>query len=81
MPQNSTRCWYWAGIRKYPNIRTITKTLSMLSDSSMTYPVRNVSIWGVPSIAAIAPAKASASATQTAVQSAASRALTTRARR
>ena len=30
MPQNSTRCWYFCGTRKYPMISAQTKTLSML---------------------------------------------------
>jgi len=48
IPQNSTRCWYFSGTRKYEKIRTMTKMLSTLSDSSITYPVRNVSPTSCP---------------------------------
>ena len=36
MPKVSTSCWYFSGTRKYEKIRTMTKMLSTLSDSSIT---------------------------------------------
>ena len=35
MPQNSTRCWYSAGMRRAPKMTTKTKMLSTESDFSM----------------------------------------------
>jgi len=34
MPQNSTRYWYWMGIRRYAKINAMTKMLSTDSDHS-----------------------------------------------
>src|SRR5690606_27983859 len=42
IPQNNTRCWYLAGILNELKITAITKTLSMLNESSKIYPVKYV---------------------------------------
>ncbi len=72
-PQNSTRCWYFAGSVKAAKIRMKTKTLSTDSDFSITYPVIHWTPSSVPRTTKTPAAKARASPIQKTLHPSASR--------
>src|SRR5262245_11974353 len=73
MPQNSTRYWYFSGTPKNAKITTNTNTLSMESDHSTKYPIKNSSARWLPNFHQISPLNASANPHQNTVHAADSR--------